>query len=95
MGRQWRRGGSGGWDQVRGLGFIPRAVGSITSRALSRGAASCHRQFREVALEAGLDVLTRKNIQDRFFKKKGTLPNETRRTIPVMRKQADKTQKSE
>ena len=40
------------------MDFIPpSAVGSITSRALSRGAA-CHRQFRKVTLEAGLDVLT-------------------------------------
>lgn len=49
---------------------------SISARTLSRGGA-CHRQLRKVTLEAGLDVLTRKNIQDRGLKKKGSLPSET------------------
>ena len=78
-------------SHVKRFGFIPSAVGSISARALSKGAAQCHRRFGKVTPEAGLDVLTWKNIQDRCLKKKGRLPSETRRAISVTKKHANKT----
>ena len=74
-----RGGGNGG----RGL---QEQWGALLPRPLNWGAASSHRQFRKVTLEPGLNVLTRKNIQDRFLKKKGSWPSETHKAIP-----ADKT----
>lgn len=74
-------------SQGQSLDFIPpRAVGSVTSRALSRA----HVVGSSGRSPWSLDVLTWINIQDRPLKEKGRLPNATHRVIPFMKKRANK-----